>query len=677
MSFNRIRPAKGRQGATGGALADSNAPAARGDSPRLVIVGGGMVAQHFLERCIARGSAGSFRTTLISEEPVAPYDRVHLGAVLEGGTSSALRLRDDAWYEANDVELRLKDRVVAIDRAAQIVETASGERVGFDQLVLATGSSARLPDTPGIDLDGVLPYRTLEDVEKIQAAAREVERVAILGGGLLSLEAAATLRRKGCEVVVLERAPHVMTRQLEREGAEVLQRTLEREGIEIRVQCPVASITRAGEGFELRLPGDARLEVGAVVVAVGIQPRDELARDAGLACHRHGGIEVDDALSTSDPKIFAIGECARHAGRLYGFVAPGYAMADVLADRLLGGSERFAPAVASATLKIDSIAVSSVGEVLEDGPGYRELVWRNGDDYRRVLLRDGKLVGVMQVGAGGEFPRLQEAVARNTPVRIAQERRFARSGFLWREGSGTELAEWPDTAVLCTCTGVTCGAVRTAFAEGARTSARLSECTGAGSVCGSCRPLLEEVAGERIGAQRQGAGRRLGVAAAIGLAGVLAMLALGPVPMSSSVLERPSFDFLWRDGWWKQASGYSLLAVCVASLLFSVRKRWSRFQRGSFSGWRFAHTVLGVSTVAGIGWHTGFRMGENLNFALMASLVGVVLLGSLTALVTSLEHRLPAPWGGGLRRAWTAAHVVLFWPMPVLVGFHVLSVYMY
>ena len=644
---------------------------------RIVIVGGGMAAQRLVEKLTDAETADHFAITLLSDELSPPYDRVHLGAVLEGAAPHTLALRSREWHDSMRVELRLKDRATEIDRKRRAVWTESGGVVAYDRLVIATGAEPLLPPVPGIDHERVVTYRTLDDVERIAAASRDGGRVVLIGGGLLAIEAARSLQKRGCPVAIVERAPRLLPRQLDVEGASVLEAQIRSLGIDLHIQRRVMAIEEQGDDVVTRLDDGTRLAADLVVVAAGVRPRDALAREAGIRCGREGGIVVDDHMATSDPHVDAIGECVRHRDESYGFVAPCYGMADALAARLLGTAAPFQGAVPAASLKVDVISVSSVGEALEEGTGVSALSWSNDEAYRRIVLRDGRMVGAIAVGSGSDFPRLQEAVARGARVGARKRRRFANEGRLWRDGIERPLEEWPAAAVVCTCTGVTCGALRNEFEGGARTSFALSECTGAGSVCGSCKPLIEEIAGERSSAKRGQAGIALGIAALVGLAGTATAALLGPVPMATSVEAGPSIDFLWRDGWWKQASGFTLLGLCVLSLALSLRKRWKNFSIGTVRGWRIVHSTLGVATIVGVGVHTGFRMGVNLNFALMASLVGVVLLGSLTALVTSLEHRLPAPWGGALRRSWTAAHVVCFWPMPVLVLFHVLSVYMY
>ncbi len=644
---------------------------------RVVVVGGGMTAQHFLERLVADEGAEAFDLTLLTDETHPPYDRVHLGSVLEGRPPAELVLRDPEWHAAHGIALLRKQRVVEIDRPACRVLTDTGMDVPFDTLVLATGGAPFLPPIKGVDRPGVVPYRDMDDVENIASASRGGARVVVAGGGLLGLEAAEALARRGCQVDVIEAAPRLLPRQLDTEGAGLLAERLQQTRLGIRTLTRIVRIESRGEALCVHLDKRGPIEADIVVVATGVRPRDAIARDAGLQCHPAGGILVDDTLATSDPKIHAIGECVRHRDVVAGFVSPCYAMAETLAARLRGERRVYLGATPSASLKIPDVDVVSVGEPLEDGIGVSALTWNDAGHYRRVVLRSGRIIGALAVGPCPEFSRLQEAVARGARVYGWQRARFARSGDLWRADTPKPITEWADAAVVCTCTGVTCGALRAACASGCATRAALSAHTGAGSVCGSCEPLLDALAGEESAGMRTPAGSSLGAAAALGLALVAVAWFAGPVSMPDSVEEGLSFGVLWRDAWWKELSGFTLVGLSIASLGLSLRKRWKAIRFGTFGSWRLLHSVLGVATIVALGVHTGYRLGANLNAVLMICFSLLVALGSCAALVTSLEHRLPPGPAAALRRGWTAAHVFAFWPLPVLTTFHVLAVYLY
>ena len=640
-----------------------------------MVVGGGMAAQHLVDRLVELGAPAAFEITVLSEELHAPYDRVHLGSVLSGSDPHSLRLRDPEWYARAGIRLRLKERVAGLHLESRCVETTSGERIGYDRLVLATGSTPFVPDVPGLDLEGVIKYRTLEDVERIATRCRGAARAVIVGGGLLGIEAARAVQRVGCAVTVVERAPRLLPRQLDVEGASVLESKLRALDIDLRLPRSVESIRALDRGLEVALSHDERVTSEVVIFAAGIRPRDELARAAGLTCGRHGGVAVDAGMATARPDVFAIGECASIDETSYGLLAPCYAMAETLAARLIGDEATFEPPVASVRLKVDDITVAAIGDWLAEGPSVRGLQWLSQDRYRRIVVEGRRIVGAMAVGDGPDLPRIQAAVADGTALRAHHRRRFTKDGSLWREGAELPIERWPDAAVVCACTGVTCGTLRAALARGHRTRSALADATGASRVCGSCTPLIAALAGEAGTARRGPRQLGLGVASAVGVA-LLALAALiMPLPFAASIQAPEPLEFLWRSAWWKQATGFTLLGLCVASLLAVLRKRLRALRPGFFGSYRTVHAALGVGTIAGAVAHTGLRTGSNLTFALAVTFTVTLAFGLAAGIVTSIERRLPQPRAAKLRRGWTLAHQLVFWPMPVLVAFHIFAVY--
>ena len=643
---------------------------------RLVVVGGGMASQRLLEALVSRSATQHYDITLFSDEPTQPYDRIHLGDVVDGGDST-LQFRDREWFGDVGIELRTKEKVIAVDLERRSLCTETGRDESYDRLILATGGRPVVPPIDGHDLPGVMTYRTLEDAERIARSTREADRALIVGGGLLGLELARSIRSNGCEIEIAEMAPRLLPRQLDVAGAALLQRQVGQLDVGLHLLTRLDRLEEEAGRLRATKSDGSTTVVDFVVFAIGIRPEDALASESGLACHPSGGVIVDDALQTSDPHVFAIGECVRHAGDTYGFVAPCYQMAEALADRLAGGRSTFAGAPISARLKVPEISVTAVGESLAEGPTVRDLTWLSDTDYRRIVLRDGRLVGAIAVGVNDELPRLQEAIARGQRVRIGHERRFAREGRLWRDDAGPPIATWGDAAVVCTCTGVTCGMLRAAWDEGHHSSSAMREVTGAGSGCGTCQPLVAEFVGEIVSARRRPAGRGLAVAACAGLALFALAAGVGPIPMTTSVLQTPSVDFLWRDAWWKQASGFTLVGLMALGMLLPLRDKLPGLAQISFGSSRLLHSTIGVGAIVLAGVHSGLRLGSNLNFVLMASVVGLLALGSMAAMVTSLEHRLPPRQGSALRLGWRRAHVLLLLPVPVLLLFHVLAVYFY
>ncbi|MBO0869779.1 MAG: NAD(P)/FAD-dependent oxidoreductase, partial [Micromonosporaceae bacterium] len=331
----------------------------------LVLIGHGMVGHHLLERLAERPGSG-WRMVVFAEEPQRAYDRVHLSSYFTGSTADDLLLGDEAFFAEHGIELRLGERVVAIDRGARRVTSAAGHTVAYDALVLATGSYPFVPPVPGRDAPGCFVYRSIEDLRAIEAYAAGCRSGAVVGGGLLGLEAANALRSLGLATQVVEFAPRLMPVQVDEGGGTVLRRHIEGLGVTVHIGARTEEVLTGtgGQVTGMRLADrEEPLRADLVVFAAGIRPRDDLARQAGLPVGERGGIVVDEGCRTADPAVFAIGECALVNGRGYGLVGPGYAMASVVAARLTGDqSASFTGADLSTKLKLLGVDVASFGD---------------------------------------------------------------------------------------------------------------------------------------------------------------------------------------------------------------------------------------------------------------------------------------------------------------------------
>jgi nitrite reductase (NADH) large subunit len=330
---------------------------------KLVIIGNGMVGYKFCEKLINRTNPGQFQIVVFAEETRPAYDRVHLSEYFAGKSARDLTLAEADWYQSNNITLHLADPVQQIDRAAKTVRSFSGKIESYDYLILATGSSAFVPNIPGVEKEGVFIYRTIEDLEMISSWARKAKSGAVMGGGLLGLEAAKALLDLGiANPHVIEFAPRLMPRQVDEAGSLCLQAKLEALGLIIHTGANTTAIEGDEKITALRFADGSHLETDMLVISAGIRPRDELARQCGLEIGVRGGIVVNDQLQTSDPSIFAIGECALHKGMIYGLVAPGYEMADTVVTNLTGGEKFFPGFDMSTKLKLIGVDVASFGD---------------------------------------------------------------------------------------------------------------------------------------------------------------------------------------------------------------------------------------------------------------------------------------------------------------------------
>ena len=365
---------------------------------RLCIIGNGMAAGRAMEELFAR-APGRYDVTVFGAEPRVNYNRIMLSPVLSGeAIYEDILIHDEAWYERHGVTLHRGREIVAIDRAAGTVTARDGTMIGYDTLIIATGSSPFIAPIPGASLPGVRVYRDLDDVLAMQEVARRGGKAVVIGGGVLGLEAAAGLAMRGMSVTVVHLKPTLMDRQLDPEAGAMLQRTLEMRGLVVRCCASTAAILGTDRVEGVRFADGEEIPADLVVMAIGIRPNVGLAKAAGLAVER--GVLVDDGLRTSDPSILALGECVEHRGQCYGLVAPLYDMAKVVAARLAGDGEAvYEGSVTATKLKVTGINLFSAGDFLP-GEGREEIVLRDParQVYRRLVLSGGRLLGAVLYG---------------------------------------------------------------------------------------------------------------------------------------------------------------------------------------------------------------------------------------------------------------------------------------
>jgi nitrite reductase (NADH) large subunit len=455
---------------------------------RLVVVGNGMVGHRFVEAVRARDTEGRVEVTVLAEEARPAYDRVRLSAWFD---DEPLALAD-----LPGVDVRLGEPALSIDRAARKVTTRDGAH-SYDALVLATGSYPFVPPVAGSDLPGCFVYRTIDDLEALTAYSERRRVGVVVGGGLLGLEAANALRRLGLATHVVEFAPRLMPLQVDEAGGAMLRRYIEDLGLTVHTGRAAARI----DGRDADGRGDVRLVVfndggvvqtDVVVFAAGVRPRDDLARAAGLAVGARGGVVVDDGCVTSDPRVYAIGECAEIGGRVYGLVAPGYSMAEVAADRVLGGDATFPGADTSTKLKLLGVDVASFGAT--EGPLDVTFTDPATRVYAKLVLSDDAqtLLGGVLVGDAGPYASLRACLGG--PLPAPPLAMLAPAGGSGGAATGASL---PGSAQVCSCNAVTKDAIVGAIREqGCADVAAVKACTRAGTTCGSCVPLLKQLLAE-------------------------------------------------------------------------------------------------------------------------------------------------------------------------------------
>lgn len=470
-------------------------------APRhLVVVGHGMVGHRLVEALLTRDVDARWVITVLGEEAQPAYDRIALSSLFAGATEDDLRLPGvDGRGGSGRVRVLTGEPVVRIERDAKVVVTAAGTAMGYDALVLATGSAPFVPPIAGADLPGCFVYRTIDDVRAITAAGAVARSGVVVGGGLLGLEAADALRRLGLATEIVEVADRLMPMQVDDGGGEALRREVERLGLGVRTSSRVGAIEETAAGLRVRFDDDTHLDTDLVVFAAGVRPRDELGRGCGLPVGPRGGIVVDSACRTADPAIWAVGEVACLGGAVYGLVAPGYAMAEVVADRLVGGDAVVPDADTATKLKLLGVDVASFGDAFATSPGALELVYANPVTgvYKKLVVSDDarRLLGGILVGDASEYALLRPLVGTDLPAGTDP------AGLLLGPTTGGAGADaLPGTALVCSCHAVSKDALCTAVDDGVHDLGGLKACTGAGTGCGSCVPLVKDILRDRLAA---------------------------------------------------------------------------------------------------------------------------------------------------------------------------------
>ena len=467
----------------------------------LVVIGNGMAGCRAVEELLARDPA-RFRVTIFGAEPRVNYNRIMLSPVLAGEKSfDDIVINGTEWYAANGIALIAGDPVAAIDRAAKTVTTRSGLTESYDRLLIATGSDPFIIPVPGKDLPGVIAFRDMDDVDTMLAAADAGGDAVVIGGGLLGLEAAHGLSLRGMKVTVIHLMPTLMERQLDEAAGWLLKQALEARGQTILTGADTAEIVGDGKVEGVKLKDGTLIPASLVVMAVGIRPSTQLAREAGLAVGR--GIQVDDHMVTSDPAVLAVGECVEHDGQVYGLVAPLWDLCRSLADGLVEKPSGYRGSVTSTKLKVSGIDVFSAGD-FSGGDGCEDIVLRDASRgvYKRVIVRDNRIVGAVLYGDTADGSWYFDLLKKQDDVSDLRDLLIFGQAFASGGGAAdpkAAVAALSDDAEICGCNGVTKGQVVSCIAKGAHSLDAVRGTCKASASCGSCTGLVENLLALTLG----------------------------------------------------------------------------------------------------------------------------------------------------------------------------------
>ena len=465
---------------------------------KVIVVGNGMVGHKFIDNIIQHPS-DSVDVLTFSEEPRLAYDRVYLTSYLTGKTAEDLQLTSEGYYQEHGINYLINEKVTAIDPQAKTITTSSGSLENYDKLVLATGSFPFVPPIPGNDKPFCHVYRTLEDLDAIEASSKESKVGVVIGGGLLGLEAANAIKNLGLETHVVEFAPRLMAVQLDQDGGDLLRRKIESLGVQVHVGKATTEIAD-GETARYRMlfADGTHLDTDMIVFSAGIRPQDELARASGIEIGERGGIVVNNQCQTNYPDIYAIGECALWDGRIFGLVAPGYQMAKVAAQHVLEpeSAGEFTGADMSTKLKLLGVDVASIGDVHGQTEGALSYTYKDDIDqiYKRLIVSSDKkkIVGAVLVGDAEAYGNLLQIRQNDLPL-PENPSVLILPNVADDDTPGLGVDALPDSAVICSCFDVTKGDIKDAVASGCTTMAALKETTNASTGCGGCSALAKQV----------------------------------------------------------------------------------------------------------------------------------------------------------------------------------------
>jgi nitrite reductase (NADH) large subunit len=462
----------------------------------LVVIGNGMVGQHFLESLVASEVKAEYDIVTFCEEPRPAYDRVHLSEYFSGKSAEDLSLVKDGFFEEHAIKVHLGDRAIEIDKENQLVFSEQGVTISYDKLVLATGSFPFVPPIPGHDRKECLVYRTIEDLEAITETAKNAKVGVVVGGGLLGLEAGKALTDLGLETHVVEFAPRLMAVQLDDGGGAMLRKKIEDIGVRVHTSKNTSNITDGDQcALKMEFADGESLETDLILFSAGIRPRDDIARSSGLEVGPRGGIVIDNDCKTSDPNIYAIGECALWDGKIFGLVAPGYTMARTVVAGLAGQDSSFTGADMSTKLKLMGIDVASIGDAHARTEGALVYTYQNGSSevYKRLVVSADKkqLLGAVLVGDAAGYSTLLQYCLNGIELPENPDSLIlpARSD----ESVGLGPDALPMSAQICSCYDVSKGKICSAIESGCTTVPALKAETQAATGCGGCAPLLKSV----------------------------------------------------------------------------------------------------------------------------------------------------------------------------------------
>lgn len=638
-----------------------------------IVIGSGPVGIRAVQELIKQNP--NRHIAIFGDEPWQPYNRVKLSSLISG------EIKEDSLFTNTDfannpfIHTFYNNRIIDINRHTKEIIDSQGKKYHYSKLILATGSTPRIPTIEGISRKNIFTFRDLNDAQNLAVRSVRTRKTVVIGGGLLGLEAARAMQRFNTDVTVIEHNMWLMFNQLDSHAASYLKKHIESLDIDIRTNTYVKNIIGDRHIKSIILNSGEEIECDTLIIATGISPNIELARDAGLSINR--GIRVNDYLQTNDKDIYAIGECAEHRNKVYGLVSPGFEQASIVSYNTKSHKATYSGSIAATNLKVINYPVFSIGNTGDQARSREMFSYHDAGKgiYRKIIVINGRIRGAIAVGEMRGLNRLQEAVINERKIWFWQINRFLKEGYLWPDTESENVIDWPANAIICNCTGVTRSRLDEAKRAGAQSATELASITGASTVCGSCRHLVENFSGSDDPVEPLSAYR------SIVTLSILIILLIGLLTLSGgidyqSTAQTINWDLIWRSSLFKQISGFSLLTVAILISSISLRKRLPKVvKKWQYTSWRTVHIFSAILLFALLISHSGFRLGENLNLYLMLTFSGLLITGSLAALNLATGHLVARKLSLYFRRISTWGHILLLWPLPALLGFHILKTY--
>ncbi|MGH1471656.1 MAG: FAD-dependent oxidoreductase [Cellvibrionaceae bacterium] len=667
---------------------------------KIAIVGAGPVGVRCARELSQRMSTPC-SINIYGAEPYEPYDRIKLSQLLAGTINYPdifIRLHDEKEVVGNShTNIAFQNsHIVSVDTDQKLIVDAGGENFSYDTLIIATGSKPHIPQIKGVELDGVYTFRNIRDTEKLLSRINRSRHIIVVGGGLLGLEAAKGLFQSNTQVTLIHQSSRLMNRQLNEGPAEELLKSVLSQGISVITDDGLGEIKGDGRVMSVVTRHGRYIDCDTVVLCTGIKPNTELALAAGIRFNR--GIVIDEHLKTSVDNIYAIGECTEFNGHIYGLVAPGLEQASVLADNLSGGGAVFHGTQPYTKLKVMDVAVSSIGEVTDlprrprlqvitHQKKCKEKQSQHKNDLKKnsrtIVVEKGRILGACSVGEWPQIQRVREAFVQRRYIFLWQVWLFRITGKLWLFDAKENVLNWPETAIVCQCNLVSKLTVEAEIKAGNNQVKLLTESCGAGGVCGSCQPLLQNLIDGQLAHEIEPSKNRqldsaISLSPTLLLASLIALLAalalfIFPGIQTPDSVQVKSVAWLWNDKFYKQVTGFSLLSITLVGLFLSLRKRLRWKFLGDFSRWRLVHVILGVIALGVLLAHTGAHLGENLNRWLMVNYLLAAAVGSFAGMAIAVSRH--STLSAHIKKYSFWVHLLVVWPLPVLVMAHIASSY--